>query len=76
MSPTGFSFDDVASGTYTVSLSGMLTGMFPNPLDQKFSGLFLGGFRVIPQIPEPETYALLLAGLLTIGFVARRRSQG
>jgi len=27
-------------------------------------------------IPEPETYAMLLAGLALMGFVARRRQQG
>jgi hypothetical protein len=75
----GFSFDDVASGTYQVSLSGMLTNGFS--LFGTQYGLYYGGFKqipggTVPQIPEPETYALLLAGLLTIGFVARRRSQG
>jgi prolyl-tRNA synthetase len=43
---------------------------------------FTGGFRItqgggtfnfIPQVPEPETYALMLAGLGVIGLVARRR---
>ena len=45
---------------------------------------FAGGFRIrqgggainfatTPPIPEPETYALLLAGLAAVGFVARRR---
>src|SRR6185436_15990292 len=29
----------------------------------------------IPAIPEPETYAMLLAGLGLRGFVARRRSR-
>lgn len=29
----------------------------------------------IPQVPEPETYAMLLAGLGMIGFMARRRKQ-
>lgn len=31
-------------------------------------------FNVVP-IPEPETYALMLAGLGLVGFVARRRKQ-
>jgi hypothetical protein len=72
----GFSFDDVAGGTYQVSISGMLTTGLTEMGIQ--SGVYYGGFRpvgVVSQIPEPETYALLLAGLLTIGFVARRRSQ-
>ena len=29
-----------------------------------------------PAIPEPETYAMMLAGLGRLGFVARRRRQG
>lgn len=34
-----------------------------------------GGGGIIPGIPEPETYALMLAGLGLIGAVARRRKQ-
>lgn len=44
---------------------------------------FQGGFRIAQgggtinfiaaQVPEPETYALMLGGLLAVGFVARRR---
>lgn len=26
-------------------------------------------------VPEPETYALMLSGLLTVGWVARRKKQ-
>ncbi|MDH3209544.1 MAG: FxDxF family PEP-CTERM protein [Burkholderiaceae bacterium] len=30
----------------------------------------------VAVVPEPETYALMLAGLGALGFIARRRSQG
>ncbi|MEO6746456.1 MAG: FxDxF family PEP-CTERM protein, partial [Caldimonas sp.] len=32
-------------------------------------------FSITP-IPEPETYALMMAGLGVMGFVARRRRKG
>jgi hypothetical protein len=32
------------------------------------------GLKVV-AIPEPETYALLLAGLSAVGFIARRRQR-
>ena len=32
-----------------------------------------GQVAVIGNIPEPETYAMLLAGLGLLGFIARRR---
>ncbi|MDT9001172.1 flocculation-associated PEP-CTERM protein PepA [Paucibacter sp. APW11] len=45
-----------------------------------------GGFRIAQgggainfiatQVPEPETYAMMLGGLMAIGFVARRRKAG
>ncbi len=36
----------------------------------------LRGITIAAPIPEPETYALMLAGLAAVGFAARRRSRG
>lgn len=36
------------------------------------SGTYSGNISIAP-IPEPETYAMLLAGLLVVGFAANRR---
>jgi hypothetical protein len=33
-------------------------------------------FTIGAPIPEPETYALMLAGLGLLGFMARRKKQG
>ncbi|SET48201.1 PEP-CTERM protein-sorting domain-containing protein [Nitrosomonas marina] len=32
-------------------------------------------FNIIPQIPEPEVYAMLLTGLVVVGVAARRRQH-
>ncbi|MCP4635082.1 MAG: PEP-CTERM sorting domain-containing protein [Methyloversatilis sp.] len=39
------------------------------------AGGFISGFVPTAPVPEPETYALMLAGLGLIGLAARRRAQ-
>jgi hypothetical protein len=55
-------------GTYTIVVTGTgITG----------STASYGGNVVATPVPEPETYAMMLAGLGAIGFlVARRRNRG
>jgi len=56
-----------------------LIGLYANLSDatggpETFFVASTGG--VTPPIPEPQTYALMLAGLGVVGFVAARRRQG
>jgi hypothetical protein len=43
-----------------------------------FNGPFVGltGTHVIASVPEPETYAMMMAGLGMMGFMVRRRKRG
>lgn len=54
-------------------------GMLPVDFDASgriISLAFSGSLTPIGVVPEPETYAMMLAGLGLLGFVARRRKQG
>jgi len=45
-------------------------------ISRSTSGTSTGDLNLqVAAIPEPETYAILLAGLGLLGFVARRRKQ-
>jgi hypothetical protein len=61
----GFSFAGLTSGDYTLVFAGFSTG----------KGTFGGNVYATP-VPEPETYAMMLAGLGALGFLARRRKNG
>lgn len=79
---------DFSSGTFTATsgdstvqagLSGVNWGALPGTVvtlhaDQLFSPNSQD-FLVTTAVPEPSTYALLIAGLAGIGFVARRRTR-
>jgi hypothetical protein len=51
-----------------------LTFAVPNP-DLGTGGLSNVALYATQPVPEPETYAMMLAGLAALGFVARRRRQ-
>lgn len=62
------------SGLYTINLgTGMATlvGDFGIGGNTAISPPLLG--LTVAAVPEPQTYALMLAGLMGVGFVARRR---
>ncbi|HEV7815432.1 MAG TPA: FxDxF family PEP-CTERM protein, partial [Janthinobacterium sp.] len=56
----------LSSGTYTLTVTGTVVGT---------QGGSYGGDIVVAAVPEPETYAMLMAGLGLVGCVARRRKQ-
>jgi len=61
----------LSAGTYSVSITGLSVAK---------NTQYTSTLAAIPvpaaPVPEPETYALLLAGLGVVGFVASRRKQG
>lgn len=64
------------TGMETLSLStpGISYAIFGATGGANGSSVYADNFTITP-IPEPETYAMLLAGLGLLGFTARRRKQ-
>ena len=64
------------SGSFdSVTLAGFNTGAFTVVYDTVGRQVRLNITQAVTAVPEPQTYALLLAGLVAVGFVARRRRQ-
>jgi hypothetical protein len=55
------------AGSYYLNVAGISNG--------SQGGIYNGAISVSAPVPEPETYAMLLAGLGAVGFLARRRKN-
>jgi len=63
-------------GNGTVQFIGTYTSLsWTNPVFENWYGFNVGVAGVANPVPEPETYALMLAGLGVVGAIARRRQK-
>ena len=68
----GFRLVNASTGVDDVSTQG--TALNNTSGNWRFDNVSISG-TVVAAVPEPESYALLLAGLGLVGFAARRRKQ-
>lgn len=70
--PTAQASTDWATYTFAAPFSGVVKFAVYSADDTHSSALELR--NVVTSVPEPETYAMLLAGLGVLGFIGRRRA--
>ena len=71
---SGAALFNLTSGTHTLVVSGVFN-YSAVPGAQSATAEYTGQL-VTAAVPEPETFAMLLAGLGVVGMVSRRRKQG
>ncbi|MDP2231482.1 FxDxF family PEP-CTERM protein [Methylotenera sp.] len=67
---------DQSVGSYWNFTAGNSGDFFNSVMLRSASNAFETDNHAVLAVPEPETYAMMLAGLGLIGFVARRRKNG
>ena len=64
-----FASGGLAGGNYILRVTGTVAG-----INNTVKGTYTGMMAVLPAVPEPDSYALFLAGLGLLSFIARRRT--
>ena len=73
---TGFYLLDLSTPTFSLQVENKNDALDVSTLPGTGGGLSNGHVYITTPVPEPSTYALMLAGLAAVGFMARRRRQG